>query len=204
MGRGGGPDGLLCLTGRYGMFASPMAGERITTSGTEEDLQRMVSLPGDTLKQLLATMIRNLWRVDGLYFLGIEKRFGTEAATEIDAQCWASMAELEARDLMRIFSIEAGSLDALEKTLPLTTWVLDHTHKRMTRTADALVFEVLECRTQKTRLKKSLPVFPCRYVREGYLTRFAAVFGCRCDCEVCPPGDRDGEVWCRWRFTQMT
>jgi len=185
------------------MVASAMKQVHGIISGTDEDLRRLVSLPEDTLKQLLATMIRNLWRVDGLYFLGIEKKFGTEAATDIDASCWASMAELEARDLMKILSIDAGSLDALEKALPLTTWYLDHARKRMTRTADALVFEVLECRTQKARLKKSLPVFPCRPVREGYLTRFAAAFGCRCDCEVCPPGDRDGEVWCRWRFTQI-
>jgi hypothetical protein len=185
------------------MVASAMTDVRRTISGTDEDLQRLVSLPENTLKQLFAMMIRNLWRVDGLYFLGIEKTFGTQAATEVDASCWASMAELEARDLKRIFSIEAGNLDALEKTLPLTTWVLDHARKRMTRTADALVFEVLECRTQKARLKKSLPVFPCRPVREGYLTRFAAALGCRCECEVCPPGERDGEVWCRWRFTQI-
>lgn len=173
-------------------------------SGTEEDIQSLFDLPEDTFKQIFSTHIRNLWRVDGLYFLGIEKRFGTGAATEIDKDCWAAMASLEARDLLNIFSIEKKNLDAVEKALPFTAWYLDHPKKRMTRTQNALILEVLECRTQKARLKKSLPVFPCRPVREGYLTRFAEALGCTCICEVCPPGERDGEVWCRWRFVEET
>jgi len=173
-------------------------------SGTEEDLDAILGLPADTLRELLSVHIRNLFRVDGLYFLGIEKRFGTEASTDIDVECWRAMASLEARDLSRIFSIREKNLQAVEKTLPFTTWYLDHPRKRMTKTDGALIFEVLECRTQKARIKKSLPVFPCRRVREGYLRIFAEELGCECTCELCPPGDRDGEVWCRWKFTQKT
>jgi len=42
--------------------------------------------------------------VDGLYFLGIEK-FGTEAATEIDASVWEAMAHIEAKSLQRMFNV---------------------------------------------------------------------------------------------------
>jgi hypothetical protein len=139
-------------------------------------------------------------RVDGLYFLGIEKRYDTESATDIDRECWETMASLEARDLCRVLEVQEKGLDGIEKILPYTSWVLDHPRKRITRTRDALVFEVLECRTQKTRLKKSLSIFPCRRVRESYLVNFARALGCECECQVCPPGERDGEVWCRWKF----
>jgi hypothetical protein len=181
-----------------------MANNRKLISGTEEDLLGLLGLPRDLLGDLISTHIRNLWRVDGLYFLGIESRFGTEAATQVDKECWASMAALEARDLGRIFSVAGKKREAVEKTLPFTSWYLDHPRKRFTKTAEELVFEVLECRTQMARLKKSLPVFPCRQVREGYLSRFAAEFGCECICEICPPGERDGEVWCRWRFREKS
>ena len=179
-----------------------MSDERKYISGTEDDLNTLTGLPVETLKKFLATHIRNIWRVDGLYFLGIEKRHGTDAATEVDIECWRYMGGLEARDLAKMFSIEEKNLDALEKTLPFTSWYLDHPKKRTTRTAEALTFEVIECRTQKTRIKKSLPVFPCRPVREGYLSKFAEAFNCECKCEVCPPGERDGQVWCRWKFVE--
>jgi len=171
-------------------------------SGTEEDFLKILNLPRDTLIEFLSTHIRNLWRVDGLYFLGIEKRFGTESATSIDAECWASMASLEARDLKKIFSLEGKKLEGIELALPFTSWFIDHPSKRYWREGNELVFEVIECRTQTARLKKSLSVFPCRQVREGYLVRFAEEFGCQCICEVCPPGEREGNVWCRWRFRE--
>ncbi|MCJ7699422.1 hypothetical protein MUO56_04160, partial [Candidatus Bathyarchaeota archaeon] len=66
-------------------------------SGSLEDRETLAKMP---LKKLLLDsfflQIRNIWRVDGLYFLGIERKFGTEAATEIDAGVWESMAAIEA------------------------------------------------------------------------------------------------------------
>jgi len=194
------------LVSRFSLCYDPfvVGSDRQYISGTEEDIRRIMDLPEESLRQMLSSFIRNLWRVDGLYFLGIEKRFGTEAATDIDRDCWESMAALEARDLSRILEAEGGGLDALERILPFTTWVLDIPSKRITRTPEALVFEVIGCRPQTARLKKSLPVFPCRRVREGYLMRFADALGCVCRCEVCPPGEREGEVWCRWRFVNKS
>jgi hypothetical protein len=170
-------------------------------SGNAEDFARLTALPPEQLGRLFFTHIRNLWRVDGLYFLGIEKRAGTETAVAVDVECWRAMAAIEARDLREALGVGETGVDAVEKLLPFTSWYLDHAGKRMRRDGDALVLEILDCRTQLTRVRKSLPVFPCRPVREGYLQSFAEQLGCACACEVCPPGERDGEVWCRWRFT---
>lgn len=63
------------------------------------DREMLLQMPIDKLLNVLFLHIRNLWRVDGLYFQGIEKSFGTEAATEIDANCWKILAKIEARDL---------------------------------------------------------------------------------------------------------
>jgi hypothetical protein len=43
-------------------------------------------MPNDESMDFLFLQVRNLWRVDGLYFLGIEKKFGAKAAAQIDAQ----------------------------------------------------------------------------------------------------------------------
>ena len=60
--------------------------------GSVEDREMLAKMPIEKLLDFFFLQIRNLWRVDGLYFWGIEKKFGTEAATEIDADVWAVMA----------------------------------------------------------------------------------------------------------------
>ncbi len=70
-----------------------------------EDRGRIRKLEIERIMDLLFFQVRNLWRVDGLYFLGIEEKFGTDAATEIDANCWSSLAKIEARELKKIFRV---------------------------------------------------------------------------------------------------
>jgi hypothetical protein len=65
--------------------------------GNVEDREMLTRIPVEKLLDYFFLQVRNLWRVDGLYFLGIEKRFGTEAATEIDADVWVIMAKIEAK-----------------------------------------------------------------------------------------------------------
>ena len=67
--------------------------------GSLEDRKMLSDMPVDKMLDYLFLQIRNIWRVDGLYFLGIEKKFGTEAATEIDAEVWENMAAIEAKVL---------------------------------------------------------------------------------------------------------
>jgi len=45
-------------------------------SGSVEDREIMARMPDQMLFDLFFLQIRNLWRVDGLYFLGIEQKFG--------------------------------------------------------------------------------------------------------------------------------
>jgi len=54
--------------------------------GNLEDREMLSKISRKKLLDLFFLQIRNLWRVDGLYFLGIEKRFGTDASTEVDAR----------------------------------------------------------------------------------------------------------------------
>ena len=71
--------------------------------GSVEDREMLAKMPIEKLLDFFFLQIRNLWRVDGLYFLGIEKKFGTEAATEIDSGVWEAMAQIEAKSLQKMF-----------------------------------------------------------------------------------------------------
>lgn len=160
-------------------------------------------MPREKLFKLFFLHVKNLWRVDGLYFLGIEEKFGTEAATEIDANCWKIMGKIEARELKETLDVKENNVAALLQTLRNTTWALYQTEKGFEAYANKGVFRVARCRTQETRIKKGLDEFPCKQVRFGYLQSFAKEFNpnIKVTCKTCPPGPHPEDIWCEWEFT---
>jgi len=74
-------------------------------SGSLEDRETLAKMPLEKLLDSFFLQIRNIWRVDGPYFLGIERKFGTESATEVDANVWENMATIEAKSLQRMFMV---------------------------------------------------------------------------------------------------
>lgn len=169
----------------------------------EQDRQMLRSMPKEKLLELFFMHIRNLWRVDGFYFLGIEQRFGTEAATQIDTDCWKAMGKLEARELKNLLSIEKNDVASLMHALQNTSWSLYQEEKEIEASPAKGVFRVTKCRTQQTRIQKRLGEFSCKPVRFSYLKAFAEEFNPRIkiNCRICPPGEHPRKVWCEWEFT---
>ncbi|UCH57583.1 MAG: hypothetical protein JSV18_01280 [Candidatus Bathyarchaeota archaeon] len=168
----------------------------------DRDREMLAEMPKERLLALFALHIRNIWRVDGLYFLGIEKRFGTEAATEIDAACWRVMGKLEARLLRDVLGVGGVDPASFIHLLRNTSWALDVLGKENEVIGDSAIFRVVDCGTQNTRIRKDLGVFPCKQVRHGYLEAFARELDPNIEmtCRVCPPDERPPDVWCEWEF----
>jgi len=168
------------------------------------DRELLRKLGEERLFDIFFLQIRNLWRVDGLYFLGIEAKFGTEAATEIDAECWKTMAILEAKSLRKLFQIEGNvDLTTLMFLLRNTSWALDHQeNKEIEITPTKAILRIVKCRTQEARLRKGLGEFPCKKVRYGYLKNFAQTLNPNIEvaCKVCPPDKHPPDIWCEWHF----
>lgn len=169
----------------------------------QEDRDRLSKMSKETLLSLFFLQIRNLWRVDGLYFLGIEKEVDTETATRIDANCWRTMGKLEARQLKKTLGTKETDVGALIETLRNTSWALYQTEKESKASAEKGTFQVTRCRTQETRLNRGMEEFPCRNVRLGYLESFTEEFNSEIhvSCKSCPPDRRVNDVWCKWEFT---
>jgi hypothetical protein len=162
-------------------------------------------LSRDQLERLLVLHAWGIIGMDGLYFLGIEKRHGTEEATAIDTEAWEVYGRLEPERLKAALDIEGDGLEDIAKALRASSWlfymygydidILDD-GKRM-------VLTVQDCRIQKKRLKKGLPEFPCRPVGEAYLGNFARAFDPKVTvrCRFCPPGEHPEDGWCSWEFS---
>jgi len=171
--------------------------------GSVEDRKMTAKIPMEKLLDFFFHQIRNLWRVDGLYFLGIEEKFGTEAATEIDAGVWQIMAKIEAESLQRMFQVdENADIPAIMNLLRKSSWALDQPFKTIKINDNSAILSIDRCRTQEARLKKGLREFPCKKVRFGYLKNFAKTLNpnVEVNCLVCPPGEHPPDLWCRWEF----
>ena len=172
--------------------------------GSVEDRKVLEEMSTSRLLDYLFLQVRNLWRVDGLYFLGIEKKFGTEAATEIDAGVWEAMAAIEARSLQKMFHVDENpSVPKMMDLLRKSSWALDQPFKTVEVSNRRAVLGVDRCRTQETRLNKGLGEFPCKKVRFGYLRSFARTLNPKVEvnCLVCPPDEHPKDSWCKWEFT---
>jgi hypothetical protein len=173
-------------------------------SGSVEDRKMLAEMPIDKLLDFIFLQIRNIWRVDGLYFLGIEKKFDTKVTTEIDADVWKTMAMIEAKSLRRMFDIgENPDLATIVRLLQRSSWALDQPFKTIDISDKRVTLSVDKCRTQETRLSKGLSEFPCKNVRFGYLRTFAKTLNPKVEvtCLVCPPDKHPKDLWCEWAFT---
>ncbi len=171
--------------------------------GNRVDHEMLATMPKEKLLDYFFLQIRNLWRVDGLYFLGIEKRFGTEAATEIDAGVWETMAKIEAKSLQEMFNVtENPDVEMIMNLLGRSSWALDQPFKTVVINDERASLSIDRCRTQETRLGKGLCEFPCKKVRFGYLRTFAETLNPKVQvkCVVCPPDKHPKERWCTWEF----
>jgi hypothetical protein len=168
----------------------------------DSDKKLLLKLPKEKLADLLFLQLRNMWSVDGLYFIGIEERFGGKGATDVDRNVWEVMGKIEARRLRKIMGIQGDDIPTMMKALRISSWALDLEEKEIIIEEDRAILRNPSCRVQKTRLKKDLGEFPCKFVRWDYLKNFAKEFNENIDvsCNICPPGDHPENLWCEWEF----
>ena len=146
--------------------------------------------------------LRDMWAVDGLYYLGIEENWGTDAATEIDRKVWEVMGKIEARKIKKLFDIKGSDIASVMKALSYSGWALDLEDKEIIIKEDKGIVRNVKCRVQNTRLSKGLPEFGCKLVRFGFLKSFAKEFNPEIEviCNVCPPDKHPENLWCEWIF----
>ncbi len=168
----------------------------------ENDKQLIEKIPKDKLADFVFMHLRNMWAVDGLYYLGIEEQWGTEAATEIDRKVWEVMGKIEARKIKTLFNIEGNDIKSMMKALQYSGWAIDLEDKEIVMEKNRAILRNTKCRVQNTRLQKGLSEFGCKPVRWGFLTSFAKEINPNIEvrCAVCPPDDHPANLWCEWEF----
>ena len=160
-------------------------------------------IPKEKIADFLFMHLRDLWAVDGLYYLGIEERYGTQVATEIDRFVWETMGKIEARRIKKFFELKRNDIKTLMTALCYSAWALDLEDKEIEIQEKQAIFRNTKCRVQNTRIKNGLPEFGCKPVRFGFLKAFVKEFNpnITVECKMCPPDKHPHNIWCEWVFT---
>jgi len=168
----------------------------------DQDRKILEDMPRKILADFIFMHLRNLWAVDGLYYLGIEEKFGTDAATDIDRKVWEVMGKIESRRIKELFNIKKNDIPSLIQALRYSGWCLDLEDKEIIVENDRAILRNVKCRVQNTRLKKGLVEFGCKPVRFGFLKSFTKEFNPDIEliCNVCPPDKHPKNLWCEWEF----
>lgn len=162
----------------------------------------LMGLSKETLVDIIEMYSKNLLTVDGLWFLGCEKRYGVEKAIEIDTEAWGAYGTVEARRIKEVLKIEGNGIPDLAKALNLQIWVPCMEFEFSDISEKKIVFTITDCRPQKARIKKGIGEFACKPVGIALFEAFAREINpnMTCKCLVCPPGEHPEDVWCSWCF----
>jgi hypothetical protein len=168
----------------------------------ERDL--LLSLPKETLIDMLEDQAKNWLAHDGLWFQAVERHYGMEKAIQLDKEAWITFTQIEAKRIMRRHGIEpGGGLEALKKALQFRLYAQINVQSLIEESPQSLRFEMNDCRVQSARKRKGLDDFPCKPVGIAEYAYFAHIIDPRIRTEVicCPPDPHPENYYCAWQFT---
>jgi hypothetical protein len=164
--------------------------------------------PSDLTKEELLSFVsdaaKNWLAHDGLWFLEVEKKFGLNAAMELDKETWAKFTVLEAERIMQRLGMKpGGGIPALVTALGFRLYAFVNEQEVSEVTDSSCVFRMKSCRVQDARKRKGLPDFPCKEIGMVEYSSFAMTIDPRLktECLACPPDSRPPGTWCAWRFS---
>lgn len=168
-------------------------------------MESLATLDRQTLEKMLEDFAKNWLAHDGLWFQGVESRFGLETAIEIDKEAWRQFSVIEAQRIVALHSIPPNSgLPGLRKALGFRLYALLNKQEFRNETAGSFEFYMVDCRVQSARRRKQLPLFPCKTVGLVEYEWFAKTIDprIRTECLCCPPDAEAGKgFFCGWRFS---
>ena len=164
--------------------------------------EALAELSKEQLAELVELYSKNLIALDGTWFQSVERERGMDEAMRRDREAWERFTVSEARRIKRFLGLsERPGLDGLEQALRYKVNTLSSVAEAV-REGNVLVYRVVACRVQEARLRKGMPLHPCKSVGLVEYEGFARTIDDRltCECLSCHPDVTDDACSCAWRF----
>jgi hypothetical protein len=178
----------------------------LTHGEMEKKAQNIISLDDLSREQLVGMLddfAKNWLAHDGLWFQAVERKFGMDAAIELDRQAWVKFTVIEAKRIMERHNIPPGSgLEGLKKALGFRLYSRLNKQQIIDEAPNRFVFRMNDCRVQSARKRRGLSDFPCKPVGIVEYSEFARTIDprIRTTCLSCPPDAHPDEYYCSWAF----
>lgn len=169
----------------------------------DEGVKLLYDLPKEELIKIIVDDAKNWLAHDGLWFQGVESRYGIDVAIDIDREAWGYFTVIEAKRIMDRLKIQpGGGIPALLECLKHRLYARLNLQDVIEQSENRVVFRMRDCRVQSARRRKGLPDFPCKSVGIVEYSEFARTVDSRIStrCIACPPDDHPDEFWCAWEF----
>ncbi|GAB4284296.1 MAG: hypothetical protein Kow0068_09360 [Marinilabiliales bacterium] len=163
----------------------------------------LLDLPDENLDELLRAFALNWLAFDGVWFQGVEFKYGMNDAKRCNDSCWAQFAPFEANAIKKILQLgDKPGLAGLKKALQYRMYAYINKQSIHEETENSFVFQMDECRVQVARSRKGLPDYPCKSAGLVEFPRFAEAIDpqIKTECITCPPDKHPKEHYCKWRF----
>ena len=151
--------------------------------------EALAELSKEQLAELVELYSKNLIALDGTWFQSVERERGMDEAMRRDREAWERFTVSEARRIKRFLGLsERPGLDGLEQALRYKVNTLSSVAEAV-REGNVLVYRVVACRVQEVRLRKGMPLHPCKSVGLVEYEGFARTIDDRltCECLSLPP-----------------
>jgi hypothetical protein len=147
-------------------------------------------------------LLRQYRLVDAYWFLSAEKKYGLQAAVELNEEVWEILSAKSAREIKRRFCITEKGLDGFVKALLYYPWT-KITGYEIKKEKEKVTIKVAHCPPQEGRIKSGLGEFPCRKMHMKDFTAFANEIDPSIEvrCLYAPPDEHPKDCFCEWVFT---
>ena len=160
------------------------------------------NLSKDDLIKMMKMFSKDYLALDGLWFLGVEDKYGLDAAIQIDLKVWERLGSIEVRRIKQTFDINEGGIASIVNALQLSPVWICYGYEFPELMENKAVFRIINCVPQEARVRNNRGEFPCKPVDLAYMTTFAKTIDpkAKVRCIQAPPDRHLNGVWCEWEI----
>lgn len=118
----------------------------------------------EELIELIGIYSKNWLAMDGVWFQSVERKLGMDEAMHHDAEAWKRFTVIEARRIKEFLELpERPGLEGLAAALKLRFYA-NINNDRIGLEGNTLTYTCVDCRVQRARERKGMPLHPCKSV----------------------------------------
>lgn len=164
---------------------------------------KLEDLPRDTLIKLLQVSSKNWATTDGLWFQGVEDKYGMEVAVELDRKMWERLSLVGAKRIREALGLKEEGISAAVRMIDIMSLLVGADSTELVEeTPNKVVFQWSRCPFQEARVRGGRGEFPCKTVGATLFDNAAKVGDpkAKVECLICPPDPHPENLWCKWEL----